>query len=36
MGNDIIINNLQEVSIIQKGNILTLTGKQDLPVPKVK
>ena len=36
MGNDIVINNLQEVSIVQKGNILTLTGKQDLPVPKVK
>ena len=36
MGNDIIINNLQEVHLIQKGDILTLTGKQDLPVPKVK
>jgi hypothetical protein len=30
MGNDIIINNLEELVISQQGNILTLTGKQNL------
>ena len=30
MGNDIVINNLEELTITQNGNILTLTGKQDL------
>jgi hypothetical protein len=30
MGNDIIINNLTEVSIKKEGNVITLTGKQDL------
>ena len=29
-GNDIIINNLKEVTISKEGNIVTLTGKQDL------
>ena len=32
MGNDIVINNLQEVSIKQtEDNIITITGKQNLP-----
>ncbi|MBI2112439.1 hypothetical protein HYT52_02810 [Candidatus Woesearchaeota archaeon] len=31
MGNDIVINDLTEVKIEQKGNILTVTGKQLLP-----
>ena len=30
MGNDIIINNLTEVSIKKEGSVITLTGKQDL------
>lgn len=30
-GNDVVINNLQEVSIIQEGDIVTVTGKQELP-----
>ena len=30
MGNDIVINDLTEVSIVQKGKILTVSGKQDL------
>jgi hypothetical protein len=31
MGNDIVINNLVEVRLVKEGNILTLTGKQNLP-----
>lgn len=31
LGNDIIINNLEEISIKQDGNIVTLMGKQNLP-----
>ena len=31
MGNDIVINNLDEVSIKKDGIIVTLTGKQNLP-----
>jgi len=31
MGNDIVINNLEEVVIIKEDHILTLTGTQDLP-----
>ncbi|MBT4539111.1 hypothetical protein HOI26_00035 [Candidatus Woesearchaeota archaeon] len=31
MGNDIVINNLEEVKIAKEGNIVTITGKQDLP-----
>ena len=32
MGNDIVINNLEEVSIKQtEDNIITITGKQNLP-----
>ncbi|MBT4936247.1 hypothetical protein HOL21_01245 [Candidatus Woesearchaeota archaeon] len=31
MGNDIIINNLEELTIEKKDNILILQGKQDLP-----
>ncbi len=30
MGNDIVINNLVQVSIDQEKNIVTLTGRQDL------
>ncbi len=30
-GNDIIINNLEEVTIAREGNIITITGKQNLP-----
>jgi hypothetical protein len=30
MGNDIVINNLLELNVDYKDNILTLTGKQDL------
>ena len=30
MGNDIVINNLVELNVDYKDNILTLTGKQDL------
>jgi hypothetical protein len=30
MGNDIVINNLTEVTVNQEGNIITLTGKQEL------
>jgi len=30
MGNDIVINNLEEVIISKEDNILTLTGKQSL------
>jgi len=30
-GNDLIVNNLKEVTIIKEANILTITGKQDLP-----
>jgi hypothetical protein len=32
LGNDIVINNLEEVNIKQtEANILTITGKQNLP-----
>jgi len=31
LGNDIIINNLEEITIKQEGNIVTLMGKQNLP-----
>ena len=31
MGNDIIINNLEEVFINHEDNIVTVTGKQELP-----
>jgi hypothetical protein len=30
MGNDMVINDLTELSVDYKDNILTLTGKQDL------
>lgn len=30
LGNDIVINNLEEVTISKEGHIVTLTGKQDL------
>tara|TARA_Y100000310_G_scaffold89923_1_gene87092 strand:+ start:53500 stop:53793 length:294 start_codon:yes stop_codon:yes gene_type:complete len=30
MGNDIVINNLEELIISKEGNIITLKGKQDL------
>ena len=30
MGNDIVINNLEELVIGKEGNIVTLTGKQNL------
>ena len=30
LGNDIVINNLVELNLDYKDNILTLTGKQDL------
>ena len=30
MGNDIVINNLVEVSILKEGHVVTLTGKQNL------
>ena len=30
-GNDVVINNLQEVKITKEGYIVTLTGKQMLP-----
>lgn len=32
LGNDIVINNLEEVHIIKEGQIVTLTGKQTLPI----
>ena len=31
MGNDIVINNLEEINIDDKDGIVTLTGKQVLP-----
>ncbi len=31
MGNDIVINDLTEFNIDKKKNIITLTGKQELP-----
>lgn len=31
LGNDVVINNLTEVIIEQEGNIVTVTGKQELP-----
>lgn len=30
MGNDLIINNLKEINIKKEGNVVILTGKQDL------
>ena len=30
MGNDIVVNNLESVTLKKEGNILTLTGKQNL------
>ena len=30
LGNDIVINNLNEVTFVKEGHILTLSGKQDL------
>ncbi len=30
MGNDVVINNLEQVKITQEGKILVVTGKQDL------
>ena len=30
MGNDLVINDLLEVSFVKEGNILTITGKQSL------
>lgn len=31
LGNDIVINNLEELELKQEGKVLTLTGKQNLP-----
>ena len=31
MGNDIVINNLDELTIEQEDGVVTLTGKQSLP-----
>ena len=31
MGNDIVINNLLNVKIEKLGNVVTVTGEQDLP-----
>jgi len=31
MGNDIVINNLEELTIEQGDGVVTLTGKQNLP-----
>ncbi len=31
LGNDIIINNLTEITVEREGTIVTLSGKQDLP-----
>ncbi len=31
MGNDIVINNLEELTIQQEDGVVTLTGKQNLP-----
>jgi len=31
LGNDIVINNLEHITIKKEGDIVTLTGKQDLP-----
>ena len=30
MGNDLVINNLKKITILQEGNIVTLTGIQEL------
>lgn len=30
-GNDIVINNLEEVTITREGTIVTVTGKQNFP-----
>ena len=32
LGNDIVVNNLTKVTISRDGNIVTLTGKQNLPI----
>jgi len=31
MGNDIVINNLEELTLEQEDGVVTLTGKQNLP-----
>ena len=31
LGNDIVINNLEEVSLEKEGDVLTVRGKQNLP-----
>lgn len=31
MGNDIVINNLEELTIQEEDGVVTLTGKQNLP-----
>ena len=31
MGNDIVINNLEELTLEQENGVVTLTGKQNLP-----
>ena len=31
LGNDIVINNLENINIKKEGDIVILTGKQDLP-----
>lgn len=31
LGNDIVVNNLTEMTIERNGSIVTLSGKQDLP-----
>ena len=31
MGNDIVINNLKELTLEQEDGVVTLTGKQNLP-----
>ncbi len=34
LGNDVVINNLDEVTLVKEGNIVTVTGKQTLPQGK--
>ncbi len=31
LGNDIVVNNLKTVTFLKEGNILTVSGEQDLP-----
>ncbi|MBI2573427.1 hypothetical protein HYV86_06185 [Candidatus Woesearchaeota archaeon] len=31
LGNDVVINNLTEVVVNREGNVVTITGDQDLP-----